>query len=342
MLFKEDKSREALIFPPDLQPAHRRIVHTLAHHLSLAHVSRGNGEQRQVHVFRAPTNMSPPIPQLPGSLFAHDSHRRGLNRAATIDFSEARGNDPQYGALGRQSSGLLDIPGSPGGGAAMATASQNLRAAKSFADLRSYTPSPVPSSASFPAALGAGLNRFDGFGPMSGAQGTTPNLTPTATTGGMTDEAFLVNGLGGLGLMGGSFGGMNGGNGRGSMLPPPSYAAEQQAQPANTPTNSNQQQSYGGPIGSNRSFATTGMNRTSYDDLSRERGQGSLPMRQPRGPAVADRGPGFSGRTMGGGGGGGGGGGSVRQNGPHPGNGPVGGSVQNDMDASSGVEIIVE
>jgi hypothetical protein len=151
--------------------------------------------------------------------------------------------------------------------------------------------------------------------------------------------------------MGGPFGGMNGGanagmssarvgaDGRGSMLPPPSYNTEQQAQPVNsTSNNNNNQQSYGGPIGSNRGFATTNsMTRSSYDDLSRERGQGGLPLRQPRGPAGPDRGTGFSGRSVIGGNGTG----SVRQNGPHQGN-VNGPSVQNDMDASSGVEIIVE
>lgn len=330
MLFKEDKSREALIFPPTLLPAQRRTVHTLAHHLSLAHVSRGNGEQRQVHVFRAPNNMSPPIPQLPGNMYLNDSHRRGLNRAATIDFSEARGSDPgAYNTLGRQSSGLLDIPGSPGGGA-MATASQNLRAAKSFADLRSYTPSPVPSSASFPAALGAGLNRLNDFGPMSGAPSMTPNLTPTATNNGMGDEAFLVNGLGGLGL-GGNFGNMNGnmstrGGDQRSMLPP--YATEQ-----------NSQQSFGGPIGSNRTFggssnANANATTTNYDEMSRgvERGQGSLPMRQPRGPAT-ERGTGFGTSR------------NTRQNGhlQNSAGGGGGGGGSHDMDsASSGVEIIVE
>ena len=319
MLFKEDKAKEALIFPPTLPPPERRTVHTIAHHLSLAHVSRGSGEHRQVHVFRAPSNMSPPIPQLPGSLFGNDAHRRVLNRAATTDFSEARLQDPQYGTLGRQPSGLLDIPGSPGGNGALSAASQNLRAAKSFADLRSYTPSPVPSSASFPAAIGSGLNRFEGFG---GAVGGTPNLTPTATTGGMSDEAFLVNGLGGLGL-GSSFGGMNGngmsqpgrGDGR-SMLPP--YASDSQ---------NAQQQSFGGPIGGHRSFATTNMSTTSYDDLSRERGQGSLPLRQPRGPAN-QAGQGFGSRNAG----------MPRPLGQH--HGANGGP--NGMDGLDGVEIIVE
>ncbi|KAI9828866.1 MAG: hypothetical protein M1819_006481 [Sarea resinae] len=266
LLFRDDLAREALVFPSTLSPAQRRIVHTLAHHMALAHVSRGNGEQRQVHVFRAPpgSNMSPPIQQMP--TVHGDSQRRGLNRAATIDFSEARGSDPgYYGTLGRQSSGLLGIPDSPGG----LSAGQNLRAAKSFADLRSYTPSPVPSSASFPAALGANVARYADYGPASGAT-TTPSLTPTATGSAMSnrDDSMLVNGLGGMSL--GNNLGVSGGSPRGlrGML-------SWENQPSVT-----------GPIGSNRSFS---MN---YDDQSRDRNQ-SLPVRQPRGPAP-ERGSGFS------------------------------------------------
>ncbi|KAI9825278.1 MAG: hypothetical protein M1832_001312 [Thelocarpon impressellum] len=298
MLFKEDKSKEALIFPSTLLPAQRRTVHTLAYHLSLSHVSRGNGEQRQVHVFRAPqpsNNMSPPIPQLPGGMFGGDPQKRGLNRAATIDFSEARGSDPAYGTLGRQSSGLLDIPGSPGGGP-MATASANLRAAKSFADLRSYTPSPVPSSASFPAAV----NRFNDYGQLSLAT-AGPGLNPTASNSmnAGPEDAYLVNGLGGLSL-GGSF--SAGGNG--SREPRPLMPFERDGQ--------QNQQSFGGPIGSNRQFSV------GHDDQTRERGQ-ALPLRQPRGPAP-ERGTGFS---------------RNRQNGHHQ-------AGNNDLESASGVEIIVE
>ncbi|KAI9699471.1 MAG: hypothetical protein M1836_003082 [Candelina mexicana] len=277
LLFRDDLSREALIFPPTLSPAQRKVVHTLAHHMELSHLSRGNGEQRQVHVFRVvkgPSNISPPIPQIPTTVYPGDSQRRSLNRAATTDFSEARGSDPGlYNTLRGQSSGLLDIPGSPGGfGAA-----QNLRAAKSFADLRSYTPSPVPSSASFPASLGANLGRYTDYAHSSVAS-NTPTLTPTASGTGMNthrDEGLLVSGLGGMSL-GAShpFGGSSTRELRGML----SWDRDNQ----NTVT---------APIGSNRSFST------GYDDHSRDRGQG-LPLRQPRGPPA--RGSGFPrGRTNG-------------------------------------------
>ncbi|KAI9807628.1 MAG: hypothetical protein M1825_005568 [Sarcosagium campestre] len=273
LLFKDDHSREALIFPSTLSPAQRRSVHTLAHHMSLAHVSRGNGDQRQVHIFRAPptsNNISPTLPQYGSMPNSGDASRRGLNRAATIDFSEARASEPNpYGTMGR-SSGMLDVPPSPG--SAMTGAGQNLRAAKSFADLRSYTPSPVPSSASFPAALGAGISRFADFGP--GNLGSTPNLTPTTTGTALSstrEESLVLNGFGAMSLGSNiSLGGNNSRDLRGMM----SFERE------------SQQQSFGGPIGSNRSF------NMASDDQLRERGQ-ALPLRQPRGP-VLERGTGFT------------------------------------------------
>lgn len=273
LLFRDDLAREALIFSSELSPTQRRIVHTLAHHMQLAHVSRGNGEQRQVHVFRAQSNnLSPPIQQA-SILQGADASRRGLNRAATIDFNEARNSEaPPYNTTlrGQQSSGFLSIPDSPGG----FNVQQNLRPAKSFADLRSYTPSPVPSSASFPAAFQSNIARFQDYGPGSAAS-ATPTLTPTASgqaLGQHRDDGLLVNGLNGM-----SLGGNLGPNGGSPRRLRGMFSWDQDYQ---------QQQLATGPIGSNRSFS---MN---YDDQSRDRGQ-NLPMRQPRGPG-AERGTGFS------------------------------------------------
>jgi hypothetical protein len=289
LLFRDDHSREALIFPSNLSPQQRRIVHTLAHHMQLAHVSRGNGEQRQVHVIRAPpgSNISPPLPQ--GPTLHGDASRRVLNRAATTDFSEARGSDPGlYGTLrGQHSTGFLGIPDSPNGFGTQ----QNLRAAKSFADLRSYTPSPVPSTASFPPVLQSSISRF-----QENAHGNlpsgTPALTPTVSSSALgqhREEGMLVNGLGSMSL-GGNLNPTSGSPRRLRGM----FSWEQENQPG-PPT---------GPIGSNRTFgmnnngsssngnANGGNGNGNFDDPSRDRGQ-NLPMRQPRGPAV-ERGPGFS------------------------------------------------
>lgn len=194
MLFKGDASRETLIFPTTITPEQRRTIHTLAHHMGLEHRSEGQAEMRQVQILKSrPTQISPPVPQLQSGYF-NESQRRGLNRAATIDFSESR--DPNYynHTLGRQSSGLLDIPGSPGLGGL--GAAQNLRAAKSFADLRSYSPSPAPG-------LTQNASRYtDSYGQgHSTAASGTPNLTPTSASGmNSRDSDFVINGLNNLTL----------------------------------------------------------------------------------------------------------------------------------------------
>ncbi|KAB8279260.1 hypothetical protein BDV30DRAFT_73300 [Aspergillus minisclerotigenes] len=269
LLFKEDTSRDTLCFPSNLSPVQRRTVHTLAHNMGLGHASRGSGEQRQVHVFKvAPgTNVSPPLSSIPAAVQPAETARRGLNRAATIDFSEARNDGPApYGTLRSQASGFLGVLDSPGnfGNA------QNLRAAKSFADLRSYTPSPVPSSASFPAALqsnGARIQHYDGA--TSGAS-NTPTLTPApsgSSLGMPRDDNLLVNSLSSLSL-GTGIGGP-------SSSPRRLRGMFSWEQPESQPSSA-------GPIGSNRSIGV------GFDGQSQER----VPIRQPRGP-LPEKGPGF-------------------------------------------------
>jgi hypothetical protein len=270
LLFKEDVGREALIFPSSLTPVQRRTVHTLAHNMGLGHASRGTGDQRQVHVFRAApgSNVSPPISAIPPTVQSSDAARRGLNRAATIDFSEARSEGPgQFNALRGQNSGFLGVLDSPGGfGNA-----QNLRAAKSFADLRSYTPSPVPSSASFPAALQTNGTRFQQYEGSTSAASNTPTLTPTPSGSSLSvhrDDNLLVNSLGNLSL-GTGIGGPTSGSPRRLRGV---FSWEQQ----------DSQSTATAPIGSNRSIGV------GFDNQSQDR----MPLRQPRGPAP-ERGPGF-------------------------------------------------
>ncbi|KAL2066713.1 hypothetical protein VTL71DRAFT_2785 [Oculimacula yallundae] len=196
MMFKREGNRDSLVFPPTISPADRRTIHTLAHHMGLEHRSEGTGETRCVQIFLRPAQISPPIAQ---QNYYTESSRRGLNRAATIDFSEARENHGQYHSLNRQGSSLLDIPASPGLGSL--SAHNNLRAAKSFADLRSYTPSPVPSTASFPVGLTQNISRYAADYTHGSAASGTPNLTPTSAGGGMNgrDETFVLsNGLGNM------------------------------------------------------------------------------------------------------------------------------------------------
>ncbi|KAJ5524060.1 hypothetical protein N7504_001524 [Penicillium tannophilum] len=266
LLFKEDTTRDSVLFPSNLTPSQRRTVHTLAHNMGLAHASRGSGDQRQVQVLKvaAGTNVSPPLQPIPPA-GQSDSSRRGLNRAATIDFSEAR-NEAGPGAfntLRGQTSGFLGVLDSPGNFAN----TQNLRAAKSFADLRSYTPSPVPSSASFPAALQSNGTRLQYDGTPTGAS-NTPTLTsaPSGSSLGMQrDDNLLVNSLGGLSL-GTGIGGPNSSPRRLRGM----FSWDQDSQPSTT-----------GAIGSNRGMGV------GFDTAQQER----MPIRQPRGPTPEK--PGF-------------------------------------------------
>ncbi|KAJ5114206.1 hypothetical protein N7456_002740 [Penicillium angulare] len=267
LLFKEDTARDSVMFPSNLTPTQRRTVHTLAHNMGLAHASRGSGDQRQVQVFKvaAGSNVSPPLQPIPPA-GQSDSSRRGLNRAATIDFSEARneGGAGAFNTLRGQTSGFLGVLDSPGN----FNNPQNLRAAKSFADLRSYTPSPVPSSASFPAALQSNGTRLQYEGAPTGAS-NTPTLTsaPSGSSLGMQrDDNLLVNSLGGLSL-GTGIGGPNSSPRRLRGM----FSWEQDSQPSSA-----------GAIGSNRGMGV------GFDTAQQER----MPIRQPRGP-TPDKGPGF-------------------------------------------------
>ncbi|KAF9695305.1 hypothetical protein EKO04_007152 [Ascochyta lentis] len=242
LLFKESPERDSMTFPSSLAPPQRRIIHTLAHQLDLAHVSKGSGDTRQVHIFKVHNNqgLSPPMPQMPTSHPTEQPGRRGLNRAATTDFSDVRASEGFYSAFGRQASGLLGFPGSPGG----LNAVPNLRGAKSYADLRSYTPSPAPSTASHPVGRPGGIS-LEGLG-FSGSN-TNPNGTPTAGSMSQRDDGLLERQLERMAL-GGTFG-----------------------QSGSSPRSLRQMTSWEnpGPIGGHRAFSSN------YDDR---------PSRQPRGP----------------------------------------------------------
>jgi R3H domain len=244
--------------PPSLIPEVRRTIHALAHNLNLYHTSHGTGDQRQVHIMKYPTGtkVSPPRQAFASNIQNNEGMRsRGLNRAATTDFAETRQQESAaaYNALRGQSSvGLLGVlePSTGFGNPA------NLRAAKSFADLRSYTPSPVPSNASFPLALqtnGARYQQMDGT-----ASSNTPTVTPTTSKLHQEDNQ-LSNGLGSLSL----------GTGLGSAGSPRRIRTM-------FSWDSSHQYPATAPIGSNRTIGT------GLDTASQDR----LPARQPRGPTT--------------------------------------------------------
>jgi hypothetical protein len=100
---------------------------------------------------------------------------------------------------------MLELPGSPDG----SSIPNNLRSAKSFADLRTLTPSPSPSSSSYhlnaangigalPTSTlpgGASTARFGDYGGYSQqTAGSTPNLTPNTPGQSTTSDASLLTG----------------------------------------------------------------------------------------------------------------------------------------------------
>ncbi|KAK6528780.1 hypothetical protein TWF694_004017 [Orbilia ellipsospora] len=252
LLFRDDHTREALIFPSTLSPSQRRIVHTLAHHMSLAHVSRGTGDNRQVQVFRHSQpvqNISPP--SIATVMPVESQQRRTLARATTMDFSETRSADGGvgiYSTIGRQ--------------------------AKSFADLRSYTPSPVPTSHSFPIQLrenAVNYQKQQQAVEYQNGTSTTPSLTPTGSNNmASINESLLVNGLAGVSL-GGSLG--IGGN---SMRGDPRDARGLLG------SDVGMHGAIGG-LSPSQTTSTRNFSMTSYDE-QRDRGSQILPSRQPRGP----------------------------------------------------------
>ncbi|KAJ9131337.1 RNA-binding post-transcriptional regulator cip2 [Pleurostoma richardsiae] len=209
-LFRNDPNREIFVFPNDITPEQRRQIHILAHNMGFEHQSVGDGEHRQLHVMKR--SAAPQIPShLQTSVSSLDAHRRGLSRAATIDFAESRGmSSSNYHTVGRQGNPTLELPGgSPDG----ANGINSLRGVKSFADLRSYSPSPSPSTSSYvtntisrpPNAPDAvNVARYGDYGSIATLGGPSSLTTPTTPGGGIgaSDASTLVSTMNSLGLGG--------------------------------------------------------------------------------------------------------------------------------------------
>ncbi|KAK9451285.1 uncharacterized protein V1518DRAFT_368944 [Limtongia smithiae] len=109
LLFKDDHSRDELVFSSDLTPMQRRSVHLLAQAMGLVHSSRGEGETREVVVTRRP------------------AHGMAM---------------PLYSSPSRQIFGDVTSAEFSGG---EADSRQSIRGARSFADIRSSRLSFHPS-----------------------------------------------------------------------------------------------------------------------------------------------------------------------------------------------------
>jgi hypothetical protein len=252
LVFKDAPDRKVMVFPSPLSPANRKILHALSHYLGLHHAAVGSGESRHIQIFKEKPNQ-PNTPDLQGTGYT-DLHRRGLMRAATIDFGEAReGNF--YHNLRSQGSGLLDIPGSPGIG----VRGQSLREAKSFGDLQNRQPSPALSSSSFPANLSQNVSRYNEYGTINSSGPSTTEATPTSAGNPMLgrEEPFLVS----------SFSAM-------------SLGFERQPRPNGRTGMNGDSHTTAGAIGSQRPH--NGHN-SNYEDQPRN-GPSGAPERQPIGP----------------------------------------------------------
>ncbi|RSL64295.1 hypothetical protein CEP54_004769 [Fusarium duplospermum] len=192
VMFRRDDSREILVFPPGIAPEHRRSIHILAHHMGLEHQSIGEADSRQLTVLkRQQPSPTANIHNQPATSL--DMHKRGLSRAATFDFAadrETRAASSTYShVLGRQGP-TLELPGSPDGNGIP----NNLRAAKSFADLRSFTPSPSQASSSYlaPAGMNNMTNSTARFGDyMGGTMSPSGHPGSSGTPGPKNDSALL-------------------------------------------------------------------------------------------------------------------------------------------------------
>jgi hypothetical protein len=248
-LFRNDPDREILVYPTDITPQQRRIVHILAHNMGLEHRSVGEGQNRQLHVIKSsgtaagvsPTAIQSTMHLTAAAAGLADAHRRGLSRAATIDFADARGSSAlgPYSTMNRQGKPTLAIPDSPEN-------PMNLRGVKSFADLRSYTPSPSPSVSGYMGqvqqANGGGILGFGDYGLPPPSQGPSSALTtPTTPGGGPGDAAQSV-------LLSGSLAAMNLSDA--SFAPPPAPGQQQQQQQQQQQLRPQQQNP--GAIGSQR------------------------------------------------------------------------------------------
>jgi len=203
--FRKDEHREIIIFPNTMPPEERRIVHVLAQKLGLHHSSHGEGGDRQVHVSKA--KISPSAYQISGHLqqpgATLEAHPKGLSRAATYDFSTDARPHLSIQSVNRTT---LAVPGSPDGQHAL----NNLRGVKSFADLRSYSPSPSPSTASnnhLGPSTGHNSGSLAFMGPFGNDSFGVPGLATPNTPGGMNasstsgaDSSILAASMGALGL----------------------------------------------------------------------------------------------------------------------------------------------
>ena len=261
-----------LEFSTELNADERRIVHTIAHTLDLDHDSSGEQGFRKVRVSKpayfdniSPSNNLDYNGAISG--MRNNSNDTGHDNPLGSGFNQPPLMNPKpyderlYNTTlrGQHSTSLLSV-GAPDSPLGFGTRGDNLRAAKSHADLRTVpSPSPSPSL----SQTGYGQSRFEQFFSQHSAAPLTSTV-PSSTA--LREDNSFINGFGNMTI---------------------GATASAQSSPRNlrnmwsrdsdsfaAATNNN-----AGAVGSNRSISTT------LDD-SNQNGRGSNhPARQPRGPA---------------------------------------------------------
>lgn len=252
-------------------------MHTIAHTLDLDHDSSGDQGSRKVRVSKpayfeniSPTNNV----DYNGAMqnMRHNSHDAGHDNPLVSGFSQPPLMNPRpyderlYNTTlrGQHSTSLLSVgvPDSPLG---FGSRGDNLRAAKSHADLRTV-PSPSPSPSLSQSGYG-GQSRFEQFFSQNSASSQTSTMTNSAAP---REDNAIVNGFGNM-TIGATASAQSSPRNLRTM-----WSRDSDSFAAATTNNNNN----AGAVGSNRSISTN------FDDGNNANGRGpNHPARQPRGPA---------------------------------------------------------
>ncbi|CAG8529391.1 122_t:CDS:2, partial [Diversispora eburnea] len=96
IIFRDDKSRDELVFSKTLTPTHRRTLHLIAQKLSLYHYNEGDGEDRILKIVRKPASAAINIKQTP-SRNGSFGRRAAQQLLASAGLSESPSNRSMRG-----------------------------------------------------------------------------------------------------------------------------------------------------------------------------------------------------------------------------------------------------
>jgi RNA recognition motif-containing protein len=206
--FKQDPTREIIVYPATLDMQERTVIHTIAQHLGLYHTSFGDGNDRQLRVQKHRPDNSSGLGHV--NLMSMGQEHRSLNRAATFDFSQRR----LHPFSSNQSIRERLAP-------EIDSRDLNLRGVRSVADLRDRRTTPSPAPRMVPTLNSRSSSHRGLFGEYTSAGGYTglsSNMATPTTPGGTSGvDSALLQSLGNMnladthpGIIGSQRSGMNG------------------------------------------------------------------------------------------------------------------------------------